>query len=461
MKKNRTRSARNRRGLACAIALGILMILGLLAASFASGIGLNLRAGANQRSVLDARLAAESGVAFMLFQFQELRLPGNTTQEELPNVIATSLGSWLNGTGNLAGQVVSVSDGAVIVPPIQIGDGSFTARITVPGEDICRLEVTGTTGGVSRRLGIDMQLRAANSLVFQSGLASKGSVTVQGNAQIVGVDDPSEASILAASLTGGIAVGGNAVISGELFTSGDPSDVVITGNPTIAGHDDIEGIMENIHTGLKPPLFPEPDTAPLAPLATTVVDADTVINQNGLVFDNIRIAAGTDPNFSHDVVLNGIVVIEAPNHVKFDGKVTVNGMIITLGAGENPIADCRIRFAGQVEANGVEALPDEPQFADVKQQTGTFILAPGFDVAFAGQFTTIAGTIAADQLSFSGQAEGTVTGSVVGLADLPTVVDGNVSIRVKQAATDYNPAGFVKCLALTPEAVSYTELVGQ
>lgn len=447
--------------MACVIALIILSTLGILAASFISDIGLNLRAGANQRSVLDARLAAESGMTFILFQFQDLRLPGNTTQEQLPAAIAEALGGWLDNTSNLNGQVVTLSNGTVIVPPIQIGDSSFSASITAPGNDICRLEVTGTSKGISRRLAIDMQLRATNSPVFDYGLASRGSILIQGNSQIIGIDDPTEASILSASTTGTTTIAGSAIVSGDIYSAADSSGVIISGSPSVAGETDLDRINEHVHTGVTPPLFPEADTEPLASLATTVVDSQTEINENGLVLNNIRIAAGTNPNFGHDVVLNGIIVIEAPNNVKFDGKVTVNGMIITVGSQGNPITNCQIRFAGQVEANGVEALPDLPEFEAVKQQTGTFILAPGFHVRFEGQFSVIGGTIAADQLTFSGLAEGTISGSVIGLADYPTVVDGNVSIQVRHADTDYNPAGFVKCLALTPEAITYTELIGQ
>jgi len=108
----------------------------------------------------------------------------------------------------------------------------------------------------------------------------------------------------------------------------------------------------------------------------------------------------------------------------------------------------------------VEVLPSTPTFAAVKQQTGTFVLAPGFGVTFAGNFSAINGAIAADQLTFTGTAEGLVRGSVIGLRDITTRVGGNVDIFVDRSNADPNPAGFLKPFALIPQPETYQELTG-
>ena len=152
--------------------------------------------------------------------------------------------------------------------------------------------------------------------------------------------------------------------------------------------------------------------------------------------------------------------MEAPNVVTFAGQTTINGFIVTE-QNSLPIEQCQINFAGTVDAAGVAALPDTEEFAAVKQHTGTFLLAPGFAATFSGNFSTINGSIVADQLTFSGTAEGIIKGGVIGLTDLPTELSGNVEIYVDRSTQDPDPAGIVKPFALETMPDSYTELTGE
>ena len=122
-----------------------------------------------------------------------------------------------------------------------------------------------------------------------------------------------------------------------------------------------------------------------------------------------------------------------------------------------PLSACTLRFAGNVEAYGVETLPATSQFAAIRAQTGTFVLAPGFDVTFAGNFSAINGTIAADKLTFTGSATGTVKGAVIGLSPQPTSVGGNVDILVDRQNAAPHPAGFVQTFTLAPQSSTYRE----
>ena len=461
MRRTQKKRSQKSRAVAYVLALLVLAIFGVLAVAFSSKTGLNLRAGANHRLATDARFVAESGLAFMLDRVKAIRLPGDTTEDMLLDDLCSALGANLNGTTNLAGSTVVQSEEEVLIPKIALDHGVFTASLSSAGANRCRLEVKGVTGEISRRVAIDLVLQVKNSGVFDYGLASRSPISVLGNAVIHGVDDPTEASVVTTTTTGALEVGGNASISGDLFSTGDSSSIVISGSPTVAGETNPMTILANhVHTDVAAPDFPETDTAPLAALATNVVDSNTDISVNGLVLNNVKIAAGTNPTFAKDVVLNGVIYVEAPNRVTFTSKVTINGMIVTVPS-EHPIADCQLDFAGQSEAFGVDVLPDTPQFAEVKQQTGSFIVAPGFSVKFSGQFSAINGTIAADQLTFTGQAEGVVNGALIGLAEHPAQVNGNVEIYVDRAKVNRNPSGFVKVLSLVPEAISYTELVGE
>jgi hypothetical protein len=309
-------------------------------------------------------------------------------------------------------------------------------------------------------VAINLHLVRKRSAVFDYGLVSKGQITLAGNATIAGVNTPDEASVLSTTdnVYDAICVEGSVVVTGDLSVSADQAYVSISGSPTIAGETDPELIAEHIHTGVEEPEFPQIDTAPLAALATNIVDANTDMHRSA--FSNIRIVAGTNPVFAADITLNGVVYIEAPNIVKFEGKTTLNGLVVTQDA-DLPIESCQLRFTGKVEAFGVENLPDRPEFAVVRQQIGTFILAPGFGTTFAGNFTAINGTIAADQLTFTGSAEGVVNGSVIGLTDLPTYFGGNCEIMVDRSGVDVNPVGFVHPLALVPQPDTYAEVSGE
>jgi hypothetical protein len=207
------------------------------------------------------------------------------------------------------------------------------------------------------------------------------------------------------------------------------------------------------------PDFPTVNVTPIATLATNVVDATTDTSVPGSVFNNIRIAAGTNPVFASDVIINGAVYVEAPNIIKFAGQTTLNGVVVTEQS-EQPLEKCQITFAGTVTANGVDDLPDIPEFALIKEHTGTFVAAPGFGVTFAGNFSAINGAVAADKLTFTGTAEGTIRGCVIGLEDHPTVIDGNVDIFVDRSGSDENPAGFIESLGVAVLPDTYTECIG-
>jgi len=446
-------TCRLRRGFAYILAILLLAMFSTLAVAFAASTDTNLRKSDNHRLVLDARLAAESGLAFTLKRLQDIRLPAQTTEANFLSNLTDALGERLDGTVNLGSQTVTNTSSAVAVPEVQLEPGrTFRCWFTWDGDGHCLLTVRGTRGEVSRRVSLVLALSPKRAGVFDYGLASLGQIRITGHAAIVGANDSSEANVLSATESDEVAiyVGGDAVISGDLSTTGD-SNVTISGSPTIG----------DIHLGVEAPDFPEVDTGPLAALATgIIVDSSTDISTPGTVFNNITIAAGTNPVFAKDVVINGIVYVEAPNIVKFEAHTTLNGMVVTED-NDLDIEDCQIRFAGHVEAYGVEVLPDEPEFAAVKEHPGTFILAPGFGVTFAGNFSADNGIVAADQLTYKGTAEGIVKGSIIGLKDLPTTIGGNVQIEVANEGIDGNPTGFLQSIALVPEPNSYTELPGE
>ncbi len=455
--RSKSRSGR-RRAFAYVLAIILLAVFASLAVVYSAGANLSARTSSNYGSSLQARLAAEGGLSYMLNQLDGVRLPGTTSQGSFLSNLAPVLSDKFDGTVNLGGQTVGISGSDVVVPEVSAPEGGFVSRIAWSGTGAPTLTVTGSANGAAQRVRIGLSFEPRRPAVFDYGLASKGQVNISGHAKIIGVNYLAEASVLSAteSCEHAIVLGGSVEVSGDLYTCGDGTQVSMTGSPTVAGSQDPNVIAAHVHIGMDTPDFPEIDITPVAALATNVLSDS---NPHDDSYSNIRIAAGTNPTFNSNVVLNGAIYIEAPNTVTFNGHATVNGVIVADSAG-NPMEDCQVNFMGNVSAYGVEALPDTEEFAAVKQQTGTFIAAAGFAVTFAGNVSVDNGSIAADQLTFTGNAEGVVHGSVIGLKDMPTYLGGSVEIYVDRSDVDQDPAGFVKSFALVPTPETYTELRG-
>jgi len=449
---------RHCRGIVSVMAIVLLSVFLALAATFAAMTDTNSQVSKNLADVQRARLAAESGLAFGARLIRGVRLPPATRPEEMIATVSQALADVLNGTANLDGAAMTSNATTIDVPRIQTEDGAFDVRIIRSPEGTLVLQVHGVSNEVVRSVAVDlMTVAKPPNSAFNYGIASQGPIILGGTAEIRGQNDMAEASVISTAAGAAVIVGGTAVVEGDLFSAGPESSVVITGTPTIAGSQDPAVIAQHVHFGVEPPVFPVADTSIFRPLATTVIDGTTNTSTHGAVFNNVVIKAGTNPTFSSDVTLNGVVYIEAPNVVTFSAKVTLNGLIATDDSDE-PLSACKVTFGGQVEAYGVEALPDTGEFQEVKALTGTFIVAPGFDIRFAGQFTTINGTIAADKLCFSGQAEGTVKGSVIGLSHENITIDGTVSINVDRGGDDGQDAGFVMPIVLDVEPRTYREI---
>ena len=283
-----------------------------------------------------------------------------------------------------------------------------------------------------------------------------------------GANHPNEARILsildhedAICLHGNVTIGGELIIDGEvvvggaLFLTDDDAAASVHGNSaTVGGATGEDAILENVRR-VPEPEFPEVDTTPFAALATgDHLDESSDYDQP--VYNNIYIEAGADPEFGDGVVINGIVYIEAPNKVTFKGDCTINGLIVTEAGGD--FDDCQLVFKSRVNAPGVDALPDDdPQFAEIKQHGGTFLLAPGFGVEFQGNASVVSGSIAADRIELKGNSDLTIKGFILGLTERELKLNGNTSITIDTSDIDSTPAGLLLPLKLTPDPDTYVE----
>jgi hypothetical protein len=181
-------------------------------------------------------------------------------------------------------------------------------------------------------------------------------------------------------------------------------------------------------------------------------------SSSNITLENVRIPAGVNPTFSGNVTIRGIVFIEQPNVVTFTGNTTITGII----AGDGDLADNsgtnQVNIIGSVVSNPVTDLPAESQFAQLRDETGTFMVTPGFSVSFGGNFDTLNGTIAANGVEFFGNAGGTIEGSVINYSNTPMTLTGNSDLIFNRSGITETPAGFTPELRLEYDPASYSEV---
>ncbi|MBL7218998.1 MAG: hypothetical protein ISS69_02700 [Phycisphaerae bacterium] len=460
------RRRRLRRGVVYVLALVVLALCTTLAVAMASGTTVNLARSNNMQKALNAQLAAEGGLQFMLQSLSNVSLPKETTYETLTGNLAAKLGELMNDTPNLGAMTVSNTDSAVTIPGIALEGAVFSCILTrmdpdTEGRQRCRLAVTGSAGGMSRSVSVDLYLKPASPAIFDHGIASRGSINISGNAKILSMSDASDASVFSAADDATvIGLSGNSKLAGDLYAcTDDPFAIVLSGNSEVGGETDDDVIRaDHMHLDQDDPEFPELDLTPFPGLTTNVVDGSTPIGGNR-TFENIHVLPNVNPTFNGNITINGIIYIEAPNNVKFNGNLVINGFIVTSDGGELPISGNQLTFCGNVSVPGVAALPDTAEFSAVKELTGTAILAPGFGVTFKGNNSGINGLIAADQLTFRGNTSlgGELTGMILGLADLPMSLRGNTKITINREDGDYTPIGFKYVSSFDVIGNSYAE----
>ena len=171
--------------------------------------------------------------------------------------------------------------------------------------------------------------------------------------------------------------------------------------------------------------------------------------------NNVTIAANTNPTFASHVTINGVLFIETPNQVSFAGQSTINGVIVGDGSLDSP--DSSLTFSGQVISNDASSL-DEETFGGIVDETGTFILAPGFELDFSGQASTMNGAIAGSGISFSGQAGGLINGSIINYSTDVMTLTGQTNLTFNRSGIDSNPSGFESTPILRFNPGSYSEI---
>jgi len=345
----------------------------------------------------------------------------------------------------------------------------FRAKIEQSGKFLI-VTVNGTTGTGSVVKAVQLQYqKAANAgAILDYGVASAGTVATAGATYIQGATDPTKGSVLSADMTNTtpITLAGKAV-SGDVSIVNPAGSITVASGTSVGQTTDPTKIPGHLHTGVPAPTFPWIDTTPFSTYATNTWTLGSGTISGGQTLTNVTIPPNTNPTFTGNVTINGVLNIQSPNSVKFRGNATVNGVIVTDTAGSYNATQNQINFSGSVVATPLSALPTSNPAYDpnLVKLTGSFLLAPNYALSMAGDFGTIGGSIVAGTVKMSGNATGTVQGSVIAMYDSSVggssssvYLSGSSDIIISSTGTTNYPTGMSFGNDFTPLPGTYAEV---
>jgi hypothetical protein len=440
------------RGVVALLAMLFMVIFAVLALGFYSQVNVAAQISANDRRAQEARVAAESGLAFLRYHLASVEMPPGLTRDLAYEELFMQLQGRLEGTNGLAtnslGYYVdsditkdAISIPMASLPPIDLGLGTgqkFRATITRSGTEFV-LRVVGSSGATTASpRGIEITLNRFDdtNAVFNYGVATRGPLSLSGGAIVRGSPDASRGSVLSTAATNpAISINGGALISGKVDLT----------NPagTIAGSGSIGGTTVPafwpVTKGFPSPEFPTVNPEDYFDYMKTRETLITTSSNPGASYTNIRIKAGVNPNFSGHATIKGVILIDAPNKVSFSGGTTIIGVIVVSNPTE-ATATNSITFSGGSTLTGPENLP-EASFGELTKMTGGSILAPNFTLTMSGGATTFGGSVISKSVTLSGGATGTTAGSVISMGAASTSWSGGAGITLGSSGTSKTPAG--------------------
>ncbi len=444
----------------------LIGIISLLAVGMAEMSLSNMRMSGNHRSANRSLESAESGVEVIRYWLEGISISGSvlpadrlaTVAPALQQRLTASLVTNMTATYDAGTDTITISNSGDDITLDSTTNQSFSAVIRQIDNDTIQMDVTGSCGQFSKMIRANFDFSETGSGVFNYGVATRGPLNMTGNTQFQDTNNPSNVSIYIESLLDNEALDmiGNSQIQGDVSIANANAYVDLAGNSQIDGETGQAAIDNNVTFGANLVEFPVPDPTIFEQYATNIVDSSTNTSGNRS-FENIRVISDTDPTFNGNIDINGVIYIESPNHVVFGGNTTIIGIIVAEGDLDAPSPQDRIDFGGNLSCGNVSQLPQDSQFDGLRDLTGTFILAPGFNLAFSGNFNTIGGAIAASGISFSGNARGTVTNTIINYSDDSMTIIGNSDLTIDHTNSDPSPSGFSTDQSLGFQASSYFE----
>ncbi|MFC1652232.1 hypothetical protein ACFL3F_00790 [Planctomycetota bacterium] len=457
----------HRRGAVLVLSMMILSVMAAFAVSFAAISRANLQIPKNQHKVGCARDAAESGLAAIRYLLNGVYIPGTNSPTARLSYINSHIQDRISqdqetyGETSTLSSFLTLNNSYVVIPPVTLDSSTndfFWAYMTQPDINTLRIYVEGwhKSGDVRRAIQLDWEYDETANSVFDFGVATKGPLSLQGKILLDGVNLSVESNIYIESYNDLLALEiTNSQIGGTIKIANPIPIIDIQGGQASVGGESGEDALDNIYTDVPCAQFPTPDANVFKPYATTVFDISGT--STDAVLENVYIPANTNPKFSGQTVIRGVMLVETPNIIEFQGGVDITGVIVGDGDMDDDSATNQMIFGGNVASDPVDALPDETQYEGLEEQQGTFIMAPGFALSFSGSFETLSGAIVGNGITFSGSAGGTIAGSVINYSDSKMEISGSTDLFFNRSGLEGLPAGFVPHLSLKCKPSSYTE----
>ena len=120
-------------------------------------------------------------------------------------------------------------------------------------------------------------------------------------------------------------------------------------------------VDNHVTFGVDTSILPVPDITSFQQYVQNIVDEDTQTTGNK-TFQNIKILSGTNPTFTGNINLDGIIYVESPNIVSFSGNIVIRGLIVADGDSEFPYATDSISFTGNLSTYDCSYLPAGEDF---------------------------------------------------------------------------------------------------
>lgn len=443
-------------GVVILMAMICLTVMATLAMAMASMSSANTAIASNKQNANKALNASLSGIEVMKYWLDELNI---STSSEYLSAVNSSLNTSLT-QNSITNIIPDFNDSQINISLVTLDeDSSFSAAISSLDANTVQMTITGICGQFSKTMTVDFSIVSGGSSAFDYGVATYGPLQISGQADISDVNLAVTSSVYIGGQFSGDAfsITNNASIAGEVFLADEYATYSIGTNSSVGGESG-DDAHNHVITGSEPSGFPEPNPSYFESFATgPIITSETDLDSN-TVLNNATIAAGTNPTFSGDMTINGVLFIKTPNVVHFTGRASVNGIIVGDGITGESLPENGLVFSGQVDCQDVSHL-EGVEFDDIKQETGTFILAPGFSVDFSGQTTVENAAIAASGITFTGQAGGTINGSIINYSTAPVILAGQTTLLFNRSGAEENPAGFSPLKKLNYEPETYQEIV--
>jgi hypothetical protein len=452
---------RKRRGSVLLLSIIFIALFSALGVAMAAMSGTNVQLASNQRHASQALSSAQSGLEIVRYYLSSLSISASVAPGDRLEALATDLQTAFDNAGcqgtyaqyNAGTETMTISNITLNAQTNERFSASMSFGATY---DDLTLVVTGRSQNANKQVAVDYQFNQIGNPIFDYGVATRGPLSMQGNVDVEGYNEVFEASVYIESSASTLALEmtGKSSIAGDVTIANGAALVDIANQSSVGGESGTDA-LDNVTIGATMCEFPVADPAVFEPYIQHTFDPATDPTSN-VTLTNVEIPAGTNPSFSGHAVVRGIMYIRSPNIVSFTGNAEVHGLILAEGEVDFPSENNHLDFGGNVDSYGVDTLPSE-EFGDLRDYTGTFLLAPGFSVCFRGNFDCLNGVIAASGVEFNGNAGGTINGSVINYSDDCMSLAGNTDLVFNRSGVEKNPAGFQPSMRLDFLADSYYE----